>query len=157
MKQVLSNFAYGALLSRGIMQAFKSYRHPAFVIMLRLHLQKLGSILGLLAILMTTFAPTISQALTANQRVDALLGAYCSAGNPTGTQHDDTSSGKAPGHLQACGYCHFFSHAPAVPTADAGFAPATWYDTPHERLSEPAPRLSQAVSAARPRAPPHLS
>jgi hypothetical protein len=37
--------------------------------MLRLRLQKIGSLLGLLAILMSTLAPTVSQALAAHDRL----------------------------------------------------------------------------------------
>src|SRR5262249_11600152 len=99
--------------------------------MLRLRLQKLGSILGLLAILMTTFAPAISQALAANDRVDALLGAFCSVHNATSfaqanqvDQPDHSKSSPSLPHLDACGFCHFFSHATAVHSANAALASA---------------------------------
>jgi hypothetical protein len=43
--------------------------------MFRRRLQKIGSLLGLLAILMSTLAPTVSQALAAHDRVELALAA----------------------------------------------------------------------------------
>jgi hypothetical protein len=129
--------------------------------MLRLRLQKLGSILGLLAILMTTFAPAISQALAANERVDALLGAYCSVHNADGftqaAQGDHSKSSPSLPHLDACGFCHFFSHAPAVHSANAMLASAfSVGNTQGPSLHQPAPR-SPTLFSAQPRAPPSLA
>ncbi|WP_109481299.1 DUF2946 domain-containing protein [Paraburkholderia sp. C35] len=123
--------------------------------MLRLRLQKLGSILGLLAILMTVFAPAVSQALASHERVDALLHSYCSVDNPSGDlQADHTSSTPSLPHLQACGYCHFFSHAPAVQTANASFAPVVWIDRAPRLFAPVLPSARPILSAALPRAPP---
>lgn len=129
--------------------------------MMRLRLQKLGSILGLLAILMTTLAPAISQAVAANDRVDALLGAFCSVHNADGfaqsDQADHSKSSPSLAHLDACGFCHFFSHAPAVHSANAAFAPAFRVgNTNRQVLAQSTPR-SPTLFYAQPRAPPSLA
>ncbi|MGF6937427.1 hypothetical protein OKW41_006589 [Paraburkholderia sp. UCT70] len=49
--------------------------------------RKIGSWLGLLAILLTTLAPTISQTLAAHYRADAMMGGHCQM-----TSMDDTAS-----------------------------------------------------------------
>ena len=68
--------------------------------------RKIGSILGLLAILMSTLAPTISQALAAHDRLGQALATYCSA-DPANSQaaHDSKSPNSSAFHWQACAYC----------------------------------------------------
>ncbi|MGF6779384.1 DUF2946 domain-containing protein [Paraburkholderia sp. GAS334] len=129
--------------------------------MLRRRLQKIGSILGLLAILMATLAPTISQALQTNGRVDALLSVYCSAQGASDPADNLTGDHSSPhitlSHLQACGYCNLFAHAPALPSAETVFAGTVWVFqhrsvTRFESLRRVAP-----LTSAQPRAPPVLS
>ena len=123
--------------------------------MLRLRLQKLGSILGLLAILMTALAPAVSQALASRERIDALLHSYCSADNPSGDlQEDHARSAPTHAHLHACGYCHFFSHAPAVQSANASFAPVVWIERAPRLLAPALQPARPILSSALPRAPP---
>jgi len=73
----------------------------------------LGSVIGIFAILMTAFAPTISQALVMRETPanDALVW-RCSTGHAgsKALQHQDEFS--------ACGYCNFVAHHPgALPSA----------------------------------------
>jgi hypothetical protein len=84
--------------------------------MLRLRLQKIGSLLGLLAILMSTLAPTVSQALAAHDRLGQALATYCSA-DPDNSQVEktDKSSPSPTWHWQACAYCGMLAHVPVLP------------------------------------------
>ncbi len=126
--------------------------------MLRLRIQKIGSILGLLAILMATLAPTISQAMAADGRVDVLLASYCSAqAGVDNTASDKPSSHTTMSHLQACGYCNFFAHAPVLPTAQATFAGTVWAIQHRARTRFESLRLVFPLTAAQPRAPPFFS
>ncbi|MGF6777347.1 DUF2946 domain-containing protein [Paraburkholderia sp. GAS334] len=124
--------------------------------MLRPGLQKIGSILGLLAILMVTLAPTISQAIAAEERVDALLSLNCSA-QPEATTHDagDTSSSHTTmSHLQACGYCNLFAHAPVLPTALTTFEARVWIIQHRATTRFESLRRVLPLTSAQPRAPP---
>jgi Protein of unknown function (DUF2946) len=126
--------------------------------MLRLRLQKIGSILGLLAILMTTLAPTISQAVAADGRVDALLRSHCSAHEGAdSTASDEPSSHTTLSHLQACGYCNLFGNAPVLPTAQTGFQITVWVIQHRATARFESLRRVLALTAARPRAPPFSS
>jgi hypothetical protein len=105
-----------------------------------------------------TFAPAISQVLAATAQGPAFTAELCSAHGstatptqPSGHQTSDTLS-----HLdgQACGYCHFFAHAPVLPAVRASFA----LDAPMRHTVAPAPadhtRRSSLFITAQPRAPP---
>ena len=123
--------------------------------------RKIGSLLGLLAILMATLAPTISHTLAANRDGVAMSQAYC--GVPSSTQ-DGAPDDKAGPHQhplmsdgQDCGYCGLLAHMPVVPSVPALFAVtvravqhcvATRFDS----VRRVEPRAS-----AQPRAPPLLS
>jgi hypothetical protein len=96
------------------------------------YLRKIGSILGLCAILLTVFAPLISQSLRAHAALDYALASLCSAqdtgarlanvpgarslGDPAGASSRDN-----PGHVHddACAYCGFAAHFPALASAPA--------------------------------------
>src|ERR1700744_6532529 len=84
--------------------------------MLRLRLQKIGSLLGLLAILMSTLAPSLSQALAAHDRLGQALATYCSA-DPDNSQVEktDKSSPSPTWHLQGRAYCGMLAHVPVLP------------------------------------------
>ncbi|AOK55294.1 DUF2946 domain-containing protein [Burkholderia stagnalis] len=122
--------------------------------MLRLRFRKIGSLLGLLAILMTSLAPTISQAVAAQNRVDALLSAYCTAQPGAASDTSDPASHDALAHLQACGYCNLLTHAPALPTPEASFAATV--QAIHQRAETRFESLRRVLplTAAQPRAPP---
>lgn len=57
--------------------------------MTRLFHSKIGGILRLLAIPMAVLAPPVSQTLSADQRFDVTVGAFCSARNGAGFQLPD--------------------------------------------------------------------
>ncbi|WP_042299658.1 DUF2946 domain-containing protein [Paraburkholderia kururiensis] len=137
--------------------------------------RKTGCLLGLLAILMLTLAPAISQMRAAAGRMEfsseartrafdlALCSTQATQATPGSTA---LLSGPSPAHsashglfahLQACGYCGFFAHTPALPTAQAMFvlivrAIAHRVATRFESL-----RRAFALTAAQPRAPPLFS
>ncbi|MFL9867471.1 DUF2946 domain-containing protein [Paraburkholderia fungorum] len=125
--------------------------------MLRRHLQKIGSILGLLAILMATLAPTVSQALSAQERLDAALVDHCSAQTDalasSGT-HDSLDSHSLAFHWEACGYCGLLAHFPVVPPVPLAFATqAAFTHTVVVHTSVSAPSVTPHFYA-QPRAPP---
>ena len=120
-------------------------------------LRKLGSIIGLLAILMTTLAPTVSQALAANTRFETMLSVYCSAsaGLQTHSDHDhaDPHQGSI-GHWATCGYCNLAAHVPVLaPLLAAEPAQPAQQARP---LGHPVKHFAPyaPVFAAQPRAPP---
>jgi hypothetical protein len=81
----------------------------------RLRLYKLGSLLGLLAILMSTLAPTISQVLASQDRVGQALETYCTADPTSDPGEGDRGGGHKAFQWQACAYCGLFAHMPAMP------------------------------------------
>ncbi|WP_408266127.1 DUF2946 domain-containing protein [Paraburkholderia sediminicola] len=144
--------------------------------MSRFH-RKIGSWLGLFAILMATLAPTISHSLAAHNGGDAGMGGeHCSmpsmasmpdmggmssmpsmqvqASDDPGSkhaQHAATSDG------DACGYCSLLAHMPAVPSVEALFfvtvrAVQHTVATRFERV-----RRVEPLTFAQPRAPPFAS
>jgi len=122
--------------------------------MLRLRLQKLGSILGLLAILMSTLAPTISQALASQHRLDNALTTYCSAdaAAPAGDR-----SHPANAHWEACAYCGLLLHTPVLPGAPATFIAAATVAHAPDTAVRIEVRATEIHTAAFPRAPPRFS
>ncbi|WP_084166997.1 DUF2946 domain-containing protein [Paraburkholderia caledonica] len=126
--------------------------------MIRLRLQKIGSLLGLLAILMSTLAPTISQAMAAHYRLGEALATFCSAyaGNGTLASHHKSTDSSAL-HGQACGYCSLFAHAPVVPTTEATLPPASRVSDSREVIAPVHTRVQLAYTASQPRAPPLFS
>jgi hypothetical protein len=126
--------------------------------MLSLFHRKIGSILGLLAILMATLAPTVSQTLSAEQRFDAISGAFCSA--QSGSDIEDPAKSPSPEkavHWQACAYCGLLAHMPVLPSGTPNFAPTGWAT---QATAVPLFRTIRRVfpfTAAQPRAPPFSS
>ncbi|MDR5773505.1 MULTISPECIES: DUF2946 domain-containing protein [unclassified Caballeronia] len=120
--------------------------------------QRTGSLLALLAMLLITFAPMVSQLIAANTHDGVPLAELCSAHAASG---DAASGHHSPDALsqfdgKACGYCHFFAHTPVVPGASASFA----LDVPAARAIAVArteiERPAQPFTTAQPRAPPVL-
>ena len=81
------------------------------------YLRKIGSILGLCAILLTVLVPLISQSLRAHDALDIALSSFCSSHGliQNGPTQDDPAT-HSP-HGDACVYCGFCAHFPAVTTA----------------------------------------
>ncbi|MCC8404837.1 DUF2946 domain-containing protein [Paraburkholderia sp. MMS20-SJTN17] len=146
--------------------------------------RKIGGWLGLLAILMTTLAPTISQTLAAHSPAEAMPGEHChmapmddmasmpgmqmagdtpdaaeAAANPP--HESDAANDPASKHAQmsgdACGYCSLLAHLPVMPSVGMLFVAAV-----HARHHTAAARFDsvrrvEPLSFAQPRAPPSAS
>jgi hypothetical protein len=139
--------------------------------------RKIGSWLGLFAILMATLAPTISHSLAARNGGEAgMEGEHCSmpsmasmpgmdAMSSMPSMQDQASDDPGSKHAQhaamsdgdACGYCSLLAHMPAVPSVEALFfvtvrAVQHTVATRFERL-----RRVEPLTFAQPRAPPFPS
>ncbi|WP_323119802.1 DUF2946 domain-containing protein [Burkholderia alba] len=120
---------------------------------------KIGCWLGLLAILMATLAPTVSETLAASHaRTLPPAASLCSAHASTDSApgRDDTIHALAA-HWQACGYCDLLAHLPALPNALPAFGLAT--QVFRYRIAAPFRQVRRVPSCAagQPRAPPVLS
>ena len=126
--------------------------------MLRLRLQKIGSLLGLLAILMSTLAPTVSQALAAHDRLGQALGTYCSAEPDNSPVAQNGKSSHSPAfHWQACAYCGMLAHIPVLPGTATVFAATLSVARAPVVAMRDAVHIPLIYTAAQPRAPPVLS
>ncbi|KWF22458.1 DUF2946 domain-containing protein [Burkholderia pseudomultivorans] len=125
--------------------------------MLSRRLRKIGSLIGMFAILMASLAPTISQALTTQGRVDALLASYCTVQPSSAGDAADASSKSLHAHLQACGYCSLLTHAPALPTPELTFAATVRVIQHREATRFESLRRALPLTVAQPRAPPFPS
>ncbi|WP_155773571.1 DUF2946 family protein [Burkholderia territorii] len=120
--------------------------------------RKMGSILGLLAILMAALAPTISQSLSSDHQFDAVSGAFCTARNGA----DNTTPNPSPlpekaAHWQACAYCGLLADMPALLGGATAFAPTDWGVHPASATTFQTPPSAFHFAAAQPRAPPFSS
>ncbi|WP_431823748.1 DUF2946 domain-containing protein [Burkholderia sp. F1] len=120
--------------------------------------RKIGSILGLLAILMATLAPTVSQSLSSEREFEAVSGAFCTAQTDSDMAGADHASlpGKAA-HREACAYCGLLADMPALLGGTSGFVPTDWAPHPTSTLLFQAPHSVFQFTAAQPRAPPFSS
>jgi hypothetical protein len=126
--------------------------------MFRVRIQKLGSLIGLLAILMAVLAPTISQALASNHRLSDALATYCSVESVgDSSRHDSKAHHSATAHWQACAYCNLLTDLPTLP---GGAAPVAVTLSVAQAPVPQAPveiRAAAVHTAAQPRAPPVFS
>jgi hypothetical protein len=126
--------------------------------MLRVRLQKLGSLLGLLAILMTALAPTVSQVLASHHRLSNALATYCSAeATVDSSAHDGKPAHSGTPHWQACPYCSLLAHVPLLPGGVVPLAvmlSVARVAVPHAPIDV---RARFVHTAAQPRAPPVFS
>jgi Protein of unknown function (DUF2946) len=128
--------------------------------MFRRRLKKIGSILGLLAILMTSIAPTISHALAAQDRLGQALSTYCSADPAFSVSEPgnaDSSSHSGALHWQACAYCGLLAHFPILTGSTVAFAAAVSVTGAPLPVVHAAVRALPLFIAAQPRAPPVVS
>lgn len=130
--------------------------------MFRRRLLKIGSILGLLAILMTSIAPTVSHALASHDRLGQALSTYCSA-DPAFSEagnsdsRNDTSSHSSALHWQACGYCGLLAHFPVLTGSTVAFAAVVPVTSAPLSMVRATVRALPLFIAAQPRAPPVVS
>jgi len=117
--------------------------------------RKIGSLMGLLAILMAIFAPAVSQTLAANRNGSALSAALCSTRSTSADApaNDDPAHSMAS-HQHVCGYCNLLAHLPALPGAQPVFAIAA--SQIRQRIANRfvSARRVPSFAAAQPRAPP---
>jgi Protein of unknown function (DUF2946) len=134
--------------------------------MFRRRLMKIGSILGLLAILMTSIAPTVSHALASHDRLGQALSTYCSADAAFSETGDNDSPNDASNnssshsgalHWQACGYCSLLAHFPALTGSTVAFAAAVPVTRAPMSVVRATVRALPHFIAAQPRAPPIVS
>lgn len=120
--------------------------------------RKLGSILGLLAILMATLAPTVSQSLSSEHQFDAVSGALCTARNGADiTTPDHSPVPENAAHWQACAYCGLLADTPALLGGATGFVPADPAVHPASATTFQTLPSAFHFAAAQPRAPPFSS
>ncbi len=126
--------------------------------MLRRFHQKIGCLLGLLAILMVTFAPTISHVRADGHRDGGMAGMHCSMPSMEGPMPDDKpSSHSNVFHCDVCGYCNLLAHLSALPSMQTPFTTMVW--ALRHRIAtrfESLLRVETLISA-QPRAPPASS
>lgn len=120
--------------------------------------RKIGSLLGLLAILMATLAPTISHTLAASFERTAMSPGHCDMPSMQGeaqgekaAQHPLMSDG------QDCGYCGLLAHMPTVPSVPALFAITVGVIQHRVATRFESVRRVEPLTFAQPRAPPVLS
>jgi Protein of unknown function (DUF2946) len=144
--------------------------------------RKIGSWLGLLAILMATLAPTISQTLAAHRDPHAMPDAHCdmasmqsmdampqmeSMASMHGDPADDTSHAasaaddSAGKHTQmsngdACGYCSLLAHLPVMPGVETLFVAAVRTRQHVVATRFESVRRVEPLTFAQPRAPPFI-
>jgi hypothetical protein len=120
--------------------------------------RKIGCLLGLVAILMATLAPTVSQTLAATRADHSMMGEHCSMPSmqhqaPDSKSHSDSTMSDG----QACGYCSLLAHMPVIPGVRATFA-VTVRAIQHPVATRfESVRLVEPLTPAQPRAPPIFS
>lgn len=117
--------------------------------------RKLGSLLGLFAILMATLAPTVSQGIAAARDPSGYLEALCSTqATPVSKEAQKSDSQSMASHMQACGYCSLLAHMPLMPSVAPAFAVIVWSIQHRVATRFQSVRRIAAFTAAQPRAPP---
>jgi hypothetical protein len=124
--------------------------------MYRVRFPRLGSLLGLLAILMVTLAPTVSQVLASHHRLGDALQTYCTADVAVPAQ-DGKPAHDAGAHWQACAYCNLVAHIPTLPGTPVAFAPALPQRYVPVAVASIEVRGQIVHTVAQPRAPPVFS
>jgi hypothetical protein len=116
---------------------------------------RLGSWIGLLAILMATLAPTISHLLAANRLPDVLCSVR--AANDDGGSGHESPQHSITGLSDDCGYCNLLAHIPVVPAIEAPFVAIAWAIEHRKATRIKSVRRLEPLTASQPRAPPVLS
>lgn len=124
--------------------------------MYRVRLPRLGSLLGLLAILMVTLAPTVSQVLASHHRLSDALQTYCSA-EVAAPEQGGKPAHQAGSHWQVCPYCSLIAHVPTLPGTPAALAVARAERHVPATVASIEVRADVIHTAAQPRAPPIFS
>ncbi|MEX3955304.1 DUF2946 domain-containing protein [Trinickia sp. EG282A] len=136
---------------------------------------KIGSVIGLFAILMATLAPTISHIVAASRRADTVCAVHSMHMQSMGPMHDmarmhmahmmhmmhesnvctnDSTPHSATTHGDDCGYCSLFAHTPAVPTIAIPFSAIAWAIEHCKAMRFESIRRHEPLTSSQPRAPP---
>ena len=120
--------------------------------------RKLGSYLGLLAILMVTVAPTVSHALADRNEAGLPSVSLCSAHSTPGNPPDNEDASRSlAAHWHACGYCNLIAHMPVLPSVQpAFFAAAAWAIQHCVAIRFESVRRAEPPTSPQPRAPPRF-
>ena len=116
--------------------------------------RKIGSLLGLFAIVMATLAPTVSHAMAESRSANGVPDTLCTAQAESSGRQDKSDSHSLAGHIQACGYCSLLAHVPVIPTLSAPFAAVVWSIQHRVATHYKSVRRIAPLTAAQPRAPP---
>jgi hypothetical protein len=123
--------------------------------MLSLFHRKIGSILGLLAILMATLAPTVSQALVSSRGEAEMAGVLCSMPLMQDNVPDNKSDQHSLlSHWDACGYCSLLAHIPVVSSLQASLVITARAIQHRVATRFESLRIVEPLTSAQPRAPP---
>lgn len=123
--------------------------------MLSCFCRKLGSFLGLLAILMVTLAPTVSHALADRNEAGLPSASLCSAHSTPGNPPDnEDASHSLAAHWHACGYCNLIAHMPVLPSVQPAFALIAWAIQHRAATRFETLRRAEPPTSSQPRAPP---
>ncbi|MGF6660070.1 hypothetical protein QF000_001714 [Paraburkholderia atlantica] len=133
--------------------------------MLNRHRQKIGAWLGMLAILLSVVAPTVSQVLRGVYGEVEHHAHHSHHHHPAAEVAFDASAWQAMHHHgadssllgDACPYCGLLAHSPALPSMAVASSVAPLLPSFPPRLIGPAFRPYTVLTLAQPRAPPALS
>jgi hypothetical protein len=126
--------------------------------MYRVRFPRLGSLLGLLAILMVTLAPTVSQVLASHNRLGDALATYCTAEvQVAAPAQAGQPAHSTQAHWQACPYCSLIAHFTALPSSPAAVVAPPAARLPAATVVAAEVRGEVVHTAAQPRAPPVFS
>jgi hypothetical protein len=126
--------------------------------MYRVRFRRLGSLLGLLAILLVTLAPAVSQVLASHNRLGDALATYCSAeADVVAPAHHGKPAHAGAAHWQVCPYCSLIAHIPALPGSPMALVPVQRPGAIAVATDSTAVRADVVHTAAQPRAPPVFS
>jgi len=126
--------------------------------MYRVRFPRFGSLLGLLAILMVTLAPTVSQVLASHNRLGNALATYCTAeAQAAAPAQGGQPAHSAKAHWQACPYCSLIAHLSALPSSPVAVALPPAARLPAMAVASAEVRGAVIHTAAQPRAPPVFS
>lgn len=124
--------------------------------MYRARFHRFASLLGLLAILMATLAPTVSHALADRNEAGSPPASICSADSTPGDTpgNKGTSHSPAAHYWHACGYCNLLAHMPVLPSIEPTFAVTIWAIQHRAATQFESVRRVEPLASAQPRAPP---
>lgn len=116
-------------------------------------IRKIGGIVGLLAILLTTLVPAASQMIERG-RIESTLASFCTADVSSNPEHrpDDHAA-----HWQACGYCSITAHTPFMAPPEHAQRVGSIGGSARIATGRVTATPCAPILAAKPRAPPSFA